>query len=98
MDTNNEIMFPKEFTFNKFTRYSVLIIGIGTVILALCWIVFRINADATTLQKILPFVAIFLAYDSIQRNLFTLNKKEQFVEEVMVELYLLMLIKYRVFH
>jgi len=74
MDQMLEIKLPMTFTFPKFTRYSILFLGFGAMILAICWVVFRINADATTLQKVLPFIAMFLIYDSIQRNLFTLNK------------------------
>jgi len=74
MILDDELKFPIVFIFPKFLRYSTLTIGFGALILAICWVVFRINEDASTIQKILPFVAMFLTYDSIQRNLFTLNK------------------------
>jgi len=74
MNFDEDLILPITFTFPKVLRYSTLTIGFGALILAICWIVFRINADASTIQKILPFIAMFLTYDSIQRNLFTLNK------------------------
>jgi len=63
-----------KYEFPKFTRYFTLFMGISLIIYSVFIISTQINSDSSTLKKFLPMIIIFFAFDSVYRNLFSLNK------------------------
>ena len=73
IEINKTKGLPRKYKFNQFTRWFTLILGTAAVIYSI-WLVFdKIEADASTFHKIAPFVIMFLALNSVLKNLFTLN-------------------------
>jgi hypothetical protein len=70
MNTNKQTTF----TFPKFTRYFTLIMGIAIICFFIFFIFTKIDSNTSTFKKIVPFIIIFLAFDSVSRNVLSLNK------------------------
>lgn len=81
-DLINKTSFPLHFRFPLFTRYFTLILGILVILYSLFFIFTQINADTSKFQKFLPFIIIFFAFDSVSRNLFTVNKISLFKDKI----------------
>ncbi len=66
--------FPRSYWFNQFIRWFTIIFSFLAITYAF-WIIFtRINTDSSNFIKIVPFLIIFFALNSLLRNLFTLNR------------------------
>ncbi len=66
--------FPRSYWFNQFIRWFTIIFSILAITYAL-WIIFtKINTDSTSFAKIVPFLIIFFALNSLFRNVFSLNR------------------------
>ncbi len=65
---------PRKYKFSAFMRYSTLFIGIMLLVYAVFVLFFKTTEETKTFFKIVPFIIIFLAFDSLGRNLFMLNK------------------------
>lgn len=74
MNIKDSINLPQTFQFPKFTRYFTLVLGVCVIIYSLFFLFTQINSDSAVFKKILPFIIMFFAYDSVSRNLFSLNK------------------------
>ncbi len=72
-DINSKKGFPRTYRFSPFTRWTTIFIGLFAIIWAVWYVFAAVDADTATLKKIIPFVVIFLAGNSLFRNLFSLN-------------------------
>ncbi len=87
IDINKRKGFPRVYRFNQFLRWFVIIFALAAIVYSV-WIIFNmIDADSSKFQKIVPFVIIFLAGNSLMRNLFNVNSI-LFTEEKVVFRYL----------
>ena len=87
VDINKRKGFPRVYRFNQFLRWFVIIFALAAIAYAV-WIIFNlIDADSSKFHKIVPFVIIFLAGNSLMRNLFSVNSI-LFTEEKVVFRYL----------
>jgi hypothetical protein len=73
IDINNKLGLPRKYKFNYFIRWTTLIIGELIICYSFIVIFFKINADSPKFFKFVPFILIFLAANSVMRNLFSLN-------------------------
>ena len=73
---------PIFFTFPRFMRYVTLVIGFMLLVFSFYVVFTQINGDSSTFKKILPFIIMFLAADSLFRNLFSLNKVSIYKDKV----------------
>jgi len=65
--------FPRSYRFNAFIRWFTLIFATAAIVYSV-WLIFnKIEADSSKLVKIVPFLIIFFASNSLMRNLFSLN-------------------------
>lgn len=64
---------PKRYVFPKFSRYFALIMSALLIAYGIFVIFTKLDENASTFFKIVPFFIIFLALDSLSRNLFSLN-------------------------
>ena len=65
--------FPRSYRFNAFIRWFTLIFAAAAIVYSV-WLIFnKIEADSSKLVKIVPFLIIFFASNSLMRNLFSLN-------------------------
>lgn len=64
---------PQKFRMNPFVRWFTFLFGIFAIAYAI-WIIFnKITADSSTFYKIVPFIILFLALNSVMKNLISLN-------------------------
>jgi len=73
IDINKKKGLPRKYQFNRFIRWTTLILAFTAVSYAF-WVIFsKLDADSPKFFKLVPFIIIFLAANSIMRNLFSLN-------------------------
>src|SRR6056297_3285695 len=66
--------FPRSYWFSPIIRWFTLLFSVFAIVYAL-WLIFtQLNADSTTFAKIIPFLVLFFALNSLLRNLFSLNR------------------------
>lgn len=65
--------FPRTYRFNQFIRWFTLILGLFACVYSLWLIFFKIESESSTFFKIVPFIIMFFAFNSILKNLFSLN-------------------------
>ena len=87
IDINKRKGFPRVYRFNQFLRWFVIIFALAAIAYAVLIIFTLLDADSSKFQKIVPFVIIFLAGNSLMRNLFNVNSI-LFTEEKVVFCYL----------
>jgi len=73
VDINNKKGLPRYYKFNQFYRWSTLLIGLAVLLYAFWIIFFKLGEDSPRFFKFVPFILIFLAANSMMRNLFSLN-------------------------
>ena len=73
IDINRKKGLPRKYIFNQFIRWATLLLGLAAVLYALWVIFYKLHADSPRFFKLVPFIIIFLAANSILRNLFSLN-------------------------
>ena len=87
LDINKRKGIPRVYRFNQFLRWFVIIFAFAAIAYSV-WVIFNmLNADSSKFHKIVPFVIIFLAGNSLMRNLFSVNSI-LFTEEKVVFRYL----------
>ena len=73
IDINSRKGLPRSYTFNQFIRWFTLVFGLLALSYS-AWLIFsKISADSTNFQKFIPFAILFLALNSVLKNLFSLN-------------------------
>ncbi|MCF7919897.1 MAG: hypothetical protein K9N06_08285 [Candidatus Cloacimonetes bacterium] len=79
---------PRSYWFNQFIRWFTILFASFAIAYAF-WLIFkRIDADSSTFNKVVPFLIIFFAINSLLRNLFSLNRL-LFTEQSLTLTYLL---------
>jgi len=64
---------PQKFRMNPFVRWFTYFFGLFAIAYAI-WIIFsKVSADSSTFYKIVPFIILFLAVNSVMKNLISLN-------------------------
>jgi hypothetical protein len=74
MRSSNSKENKKVFVFNQFTRWFVLVLSFLVVLYAVWVILYKLDSNSPKFFKIVPFIMIFLAANTILRNIFSLNK------------------------
>ena len=73
IDINKRKGFPRVYRFNQFIRWFTLSFGTLAIVYS-SWLIFtKVNADSSKFQQFVPFAIMFLALNSVFRNLFSLN-------------------------
>ena len=73
IDINKRKGFPRVYRFNQFIRWFTLSFGILAIAYSF-WLIFtKVNIDSSKFQQFVPFAIMFLALNSVFRNLFSLN-------------------------
>jgi hypothetical protein len=73
IDINQKRGLPRKYKFNQFIRWFTLFLGIFALVYS-GWLIFaKISADSNNFQKFAPFAILFLALNSVLKNLFSLN-------------------------
>ena len=73
IDINKRKGFPRVYRFNQFLRWFIIILALAAIAYSVLIIFTLLDADSSKFQKIVPFVIIFLAGNSLMRNLFSVN-------------------------
>ncbi len=73
IDINEKKGFPRTYRFNQFIRWFVILLSLFAITYSIYYIFTVIDAGSSTFRKIVPFVIIFFAANSLFRNLFSLN-------------------------
>lgn len=74
LDINKTKGLPRTYKFNQFIRWFTLILAILAIAYSV-WLIFnKIDADSSKFSQFIPFAIMFLALNSLLKNLFTLNK------------------------
>ncbi len=73
IDINAKKGFPRTYRFNRFIRWFVILLSLFAIAYSVRYILTAIDSETSTFHKIVPFVIIFLASNSLFRNLFSLN-------------------------
>ena len=73
IDINEKKGFPRTYRFNQFIRWFVIFLSLFAITYSIFYIFTEIDAESSTFRKIVPFVIIFFAANSLFRNLFSLN-------------------------
>ena len=76
ININERLGFPRTYKFNQFIRWFTLLMGFFAFAYAFWYGVLsgHISPDEKLWYKMVPFIIMFLAVNSIIRNLYTLNK------------------------
>ena len=64
----------QRYSFNQFTRWFVLVLSILVIAYAIWVIIYKLDVESKPFFKIVPFIMIFLAVNTILRNILTINK------------------------
>lgn len=65
---------PRSYWFNQPIRWFTIAFALFAIVYA-GWLIFtKIEADASTFTKVVPFIIIFFAVNSLLRNFLTLNR------------------------
>ncbi|MDP8209359.1 MAG: hypothetical protein P9M05_01005 [Candidatus Stygibacter australis] len=74
LNINERKGFPRSYWFNRFIRWFTIIFSFLAIVYA-GWLIFnKVDADSSAFTKLVPFLIIFFALNSLLRNLFTLNR------------------------
>ncbi|MFA5498169.1 MAG: hypothetical protein WC327_01300 [Candidatus Cloacimonadia bacterium] len=73
IDINKRKGFPRTYRFNPFIRWFVILLSMFAITYAVSYIFNYIDSATKTFQKIVPFVIIFFALNSLTRNFYSLN-------------------------
>jgi hypothetical protein len=74
IEINKNKGLPRKYTFNQFIRLFTLTFAILALVYS-GWLIFaKISSDSSNFQKFVPFAILFLAMNTIMKNLFTLNQ------------------------
>ncbi|MBC8384579.1 MAG: hypothetical protein H8E57_03560 [Candidatus Cloacimonetes bacterium] len=73
IDINKRKGFPRIYRFNRFIRWFTLVFGLAAICYAGWLILNKIGADSSKFLKVVPFIIIFFAANSVMKNLFSLN-------------------------
>lgn len=73
IDINKKKGFPRTYRFNPFIRWFVILLSLFAIAYSVLYIFTAIDAESSTFHKIVPFIIIFFASNSLFRNLFSLN-------------------------
>jgi len=74
LNINERKGFPRSYWFNRFIRWFTIIFSILAIAYA-GWLIFnKLDIDSSNFTKLVPFLIIFFALNSLLRNLFTLNR------------------------
>jgi ABC-type multidrug transport system fused ATPase/permease subunit len=74
IDINKRKGFPRSYWFNQVIRWFTIVFSTLAIVYGGWLIVNKINADSSTFTKVVPFLVIFFALNSLLRNLFTINR------------------------
>ena len=73
IDINKQKGLPRVYKFNQFMRWFTLTFGVLAIAYSF-WLIFtRIGMDSSKFYKFVPFAIMFLAANSVFKNLLTLN-------------------------
>lgn len=87
IDINKKKGIPRVYRFNQFLRWFVILFALTAIAYSVLIIFTKLDADSSKFHKIVFFVIIFLAGNSLMRNLFSVNSI-LFLEEKVVFRYL----------
>lgn len=73
ININQKKGLPRKYKFNVFIRWTTLILATAAILYAFWVIFYKLNEDSPQFFKFVPFIIIFLAANSLMRNLFSLN-------------------------
>jgi len=73
IDINKRRGFPRTYRFNPFIRWFVITLSLFAIFYAVYYITTSIDSTSKTFHKIVPFVIIFFALNSLSRNFIYLN-------------------------
>jgi hypothetical protein len=73
IDINSRKGLPRSYRFNPFLRWFTFIFALAAIAYAIWMIWAKINASSPGFYKIVPFIILFLALNSLLKNLFSLN-------------------------
>lgn len=73
ININERKGFPRKYKFRQGMRWFTLILGILVVSYSVWMIFTKIYSDSSNLIKYIPFAILFLALNSVIKNLFSLN-------------------------
>ncbi|MCF7911181.1 MAG: hypothetical protein K9M99_01530 [Candidatus Cloacimonetes bacterium] len=74
LNINERKGFPRSYWFNQLIRWFTIIFSWLAIFYGGWLILNKTNADSSTFTKIVPFLIIFFALNSLLRNLFTINR------------------------
>jgi hypothetical protein len=73
MNNNEFLKLPVTFRFSRIIKISTIIVAVAVIFIALMFIFVWIKEDHSTFKKIVPFIILFLGFDSLYKNLFSLD-------------------------
>ncbi len=83
IDINKRKGFPRSYKFKQWMRWVTIILAMLVIAYSI-WLIFnKIDSDSSKFKQFIPFAILFLALNSILKNIFTLNsivfKKEKII-------------------
>lgn len=74
IDINKTKGLPRTYKFNQFIRWFTLIFATFAIAISI-WMIFnKVDSDSSKFEQFVPFAIMFLALNSLLKNLFSLNK------------------------
>ncbi|MBT3169062.1 MAG: hypothetical protein HN952_02935 [Candidatus Cloacimonetes bacterium] len=73
ININEKRGLPRTYQFKQFIRFFTLFLSILAIGYAVWVILQKVDADSSRFTKMVPFIIIFLALNTVLRNLLTLN-------------------------
>lgn len=74
ININERKGLPRVYRFKRFIRWFTIFLATAAIIYAI-WLIFsKVNVESSKFVKFVPFAIMFLALNSLIKNLFTLNK------------------------
>jgi len=66
-------LIPISYRYNPWIRYPMLLISSSVIVYTVYFLVLQINQNTPLLMKIIPFIILYVALDSILRHIASLN-------------------------
>lgn len=73
MSINDQKGLPRSYRFNQFIRWFTIFLATAAIAYSI-WLIFsKVNADSSKFAQFVPFAIMFLALNSLLKNIFSLN-------------------------
>jgi len=73
ININERKGLPRTYRFNPLIRWFTILLALAVIVYSIWVILYKISSDSSTFYKIVPFIILFLAFNTLLKNLLSVN-------------------------